>query len=395
MTVIRSRAVVALLALVVAACGRGGGEAGGHAEETHAGEGGHAEHGGEEAGADGSVELSREQVIAAGIQIGRLNPSEAGAYVTATGEIQADPDRTVTLGSSVAGRVTMARGAVGDRVRVGQALATIEAVERPAASAEIRSAEARAALARENVTREMSLFERGLAPRRDLLEAESELRQAEAELEAARLRSSALASTVATPIAGVIAERRVGIGQVVSPGDALFVVVAPEKLQAEINVYEHDVPRIRVGAAVTITASSIADREFRGRVAGVSPVIDEVTRAAKIRAVLDNPDELLRPGLFVTAAIAADGSPCDSTRVLLIPERAVCRLGDRRVVFTAVMEDDGGVRFTPRDVTVGFRAADRIAVLEGLTPENLVVLEGAFSVLSALRKGELGEGHAH
>jgi cobalt-zinc-cadmium efflux system membrane fusion protein len=384
--------VIGLLVFALSACGRGGGN-----EEA---EGGHAEHGEEgaheEAGAPGSggVELSREQIIAAGIKLERVKVEAATGFVRGTGEIHADPDRTVQLASSVAGRVTMARGAIGEHVRAGQALATVVGVEQPAVSAELKSAEARLALAEEDLKRERSLFERGLAPKRDFLAAEASARSARAELEGARLRAGAMASTISTPISGQIAERNVTIGQVVDAGTPLYVIVSPENLQAIVDLYDRDLARVRVGAEATLYSQGMAEMSVTGRVAAIGPVIDETTRTGKVRVELKDRDGRLRPGTFVSASIRVEGSAGrDSAEVMLLPAESVCRLGDRRVVFVAA-EDTHGYLFEPRDVETGFRNGDLVEIRSGVTSEDLIATEGAFSVLSALRSGELGEGHA-
>lgn len=366
-----------------------------------------AEGHGAEAAEAGGVELSRDQIVAAGIKLGRATIEAATGFVRGTGEIQSDPDRTVQLASSVAGRVAMARGAIGDDVRAGQALATVVGIEQAAVTAELKSAEARVALADEDLKRERSLFDRGLSPRRDLLAAEADARTARAELEGARLRAGALASTISTPISGQIAQRNVTVGQVVEAGTPLYVVVSPENLQAMVDLYDRDLTHVRVGAEATLFSQGMEAISVTGRVAAIGPVIDETTRTGKVRVVLNDSGSKLRPGTFISASIRVEGavrgdshartgigSNASPEGVMLVPADAVCRLGDRRVVFVA-KDDEHGYRFEAHDVETGFRNGDLVEIRRGIDKDDLVALEGAFSVLSALRSGELGEGHAH
>lgn len=373
---------IAVLA-AVAACGRDGGPVERGEEDQKAGH----------TGGDREVVLTAEQVASAGIVVAPAEVMSVSGFVRATGEIQADPDRVVHLGSTVSGRVTMARGQVGERVRPGQVLATVIAAEAATASAEITAAEARLDLAREDVLRERSLVERGISPRRDLLAAEAELRQAEAAAEASRSRAGALSSRLVAPIAGVIAERRVNVGQAVEPGEVLYTIVDPENLVAVLDVYDRDMAAVEEGAAVTITTEAMADRIFHGRVRGISPVVDETTRTAKIRVGIDDADRRLRPGIFVTAVIEAPRAGGAGDTGIVVPANAVFRLGDRHVVFVAEDEGESGVRFSTREVEEGVRLDGEVEIRRGLAPGDRIAGRGGFSILSALRAGELGEGH--
>ena len=219
-----------------------------------------------------------------------------------------------------------------------------------------------------------------------------------------------MASSIATPISGQIAERNVTVGQVVEAGAPLYLVVSPENLQAIVDVYDRDLAHVRVGAEATLFSQGMSGMSVTGRVAAIGPVIDETTRTGKVRVTLKDGGALLpgapvRPGTFVSASIRVDQTRMESSNrrdsqarlsseVMLLPANAVCRLGDRRVVFVAA-DDEHGYRFEPHDVETGFRNGDLIEIKSGVSKDDLIAIEGAFSVLSALRSGELGEGHAH
>ena len=121
----------------------------------------------------------------------------------------------------------------------------------------------------------------------------------------------------------------------------------------------------------SVKLSSLPDREFRGRVTYVYPNVDEKTRTARVRLEFENPGYFLKPGMFVSAQIAAELEPS----ALLVPDSAVLRSGEKNTVFVALP----GGKFDPRTVVLGLEAEhDQYEVISGLKEGERVVTSGQF-----------------
>ena len=176
---------------------------------------------------------------------------------------------------------------------------------------------------------------------------------------------------VAAPISGFIVEKNIVQGQMVDVGTPLYRIADLGIVWVLAQVYEQDLPFVRLGQEVVVKAASFPDREFRGRVTFIYPTVDEKTRTARVRLEFENPGYFLKPGMFVSAEIKAELG--DSA--VLVPDSAVLRSGTKNMVFVAL----AGGKFEPRDITLGVEAEDdMIQVLDGLNAGEKVVTSGQF-----------------
>lgn len=186
---------------------------------------------------------------------------------------------------------------------------------------------------------------------------------------------------VASPIDGYVMEKMVVAGQMVDAGMKLYRLVNHDTIWVQAQIYEQDLSYVRVGQDADVTIGAWPDIRFRGRVTFISPTLDEKTRTVMVRMEFHNPGHLLRPGMYATARITVEMSPS----VLLVPDMAVLRSGEKNTVFVAL--DEG--RFEPRTVVLG-RAAedDRYEVIRGLREGERVVSSGQFMLDSESRLRE-------
>jgi RND family efflux transporter MFP subunit len=176
---------------------------------------------------------------------------------------------------------------------------------------------------------------------------------------------------VSAPRDGVVAEKMVVEGQMVEAGMKLYRLVDLGTVWVQSQIYEQDLPLIRLGEEATVSLSYLPDRKFRGRVTFIYPTVDEKTRTAKVRMEFHNPGYFLKPGMFATVELAAALAPA----AVLVPDSAVLRSGEKNIVFVAL---DGG-RFEPRTVALGARSEDDLyQVLSGLSDGERVVTSGQF-----------------
>ncbi len=190
-----------------------------------------------------------------------------------------------------------------------------------------------------------------------------------AELE--RTREPTKTLRVVAPQDGFVVEKMVVKGQMVDAGMKLYRLADLSLVWVQAQVYEQDLEYVKLGQEAKVTLSSLPDREFRGRVTYVYPNVDEKTRTARVRMEFHNPGYFLKPGMFATVQVLSELAPS----VLLVPDMAVLRSGERNTVFLAL---EGG-RFEPRTVVLGPQAeSDTYQVLSGLNEGQRIVTSGQF-----------------
>jgi RND family efflux transporter MFP subunit len=190
-----------------------------------------------------------------------------------------------------------------------------------------------------------------------------------AELERTRIPKKTLRMNA--PRDGIVVEKIVVEGQMVEPGMKLYRLADLASVWIQAQVYEQDLPFIKLGQEAVVSLASLPDPKFRGRVTYIYPMLDDKTRTAKVRMEFHNPGYFLKPGMYATVEIAAELSPS----ALLVPDMAVLRSGEKNTVFLAL--EDG--HFEPRSVAIGARAEDNFyAVLGGLKEGDRVVTSGQF-----------------
>lgn len=190
-----------------------------------------------------------------------------------------------------------------------------------------------------------------------------------AELEKSGHAKKAL--SISAPRDGIVVEKVAVEGQMAEAGVRLYRLADLGTVWVQSQVYEQDLPLVRLGQEATVSLTYLADRKFRGRVTYIYPTVDEKTRTAKVRMEFHNPGYLLKPGMFTTVELEAEISPS----ALLVPDMAVLRSGEKNTVFIAL---DGG-KFEARTVAIGMRTeGDQYQVLSGLEEGERVVTSGQF-----------------
>ena len=386
-------------ATLFAACGESEADRGGSppAEPTERPE---ADHG-------ATVKLSSQQRSAAGIEVVAVATRSERAALEANGQLEPAGDRQARVGIRVAGRVASLDAKVGDVVKAGQVLARVESPELGRAMADYVAARAAATLARENAAREKLLFEKKISAEVEWKVAEAEAVKTASEVQAAENRLHALGigegglpggvghygSTVAatSPIAGIVVERPVTLGQMVVPETSMFVVMDLSEVWVMVDVFERDLAQVSVGQRVRVGITAYPGVTFDGNVAHIGAVVEPRSRAVKVRVALANGDRKLKPGMF--AQVSLSDTRGTEHEHLFIPVGAVQRGQDGPMVFVPGDEDG---EFVPRAVKTGHEANGWVAIDSGLAAGDHVVAAGSFILKSELDKESLGEsGHSH
>ncbi len=269
--------------------------------------------------------LSPDEMKEFNIQVAEAGPGKIEMVRSLPGEVKVNGNRYAHIVPRYSGIVTEVLAQVGDEVHEGQVLAVVEGDE-------------------------------SLAP-----------------------------YEMTTFISGTIIKKHMTLGEPVSRDKDSFVVADLRTVWIDITVYLRDLDLIKVGGETTVRAGSKGGT-VSGKISYVTPVVDEHTRTATARMVVDNPDGYWRPGMFVMAEIRTGEFAAE----IVVPTSAVHTLEGQSVVF--VEEHEG---FEPRPVEIGRKSGDRMEIVSGLEPGERYVSIGGFTLKAELGKDSLGDGHAH
>jgi len=204
----------------------------------------------------------------------------------------------------------------------------------------------------------------------------------------AKTRKPSKTLAVVSAADGFVVEKNVVQGQMVEAGTRLYRLADLGIVWVFAQVYEQDLPYVQLGQEAVVKLSSMPDREFRGRVTYVYPEVDERTRTAKVRLEFENPGYFLKPGMFVSAQIVSELKPS----VLLVPDSAVLRSGEKNTVFVALP----GGKFEARTVNLGQSGeSSHYEVIAGLREGERVVQSGQFMLDSESQLREAIEKMGH
>ena len=309
-------------------------------------------------GAKANVPTGPAKPVAVEVAPVKLGP--ISTRVSALGTLQAS--QSVTIQPEIAGKLVKVGFREGDRVKAGAVLVELD---RSILAAEAEQAKTMLELAEANHKRAETLAKQGTGTMRSLDESVAALQNARASVELARARLQK--ATITAPFEGVIGLSDVAVGRFMSPGDRIVNLEAIDPLKVDFRVPELFLSALRVGQPVAITVDAFPDREFRGEVYAIDPLVDIEGRAVRLRARVGNASGILRPGLFARVQLTVD----QRQNAMLLPEAALVPQGQDRFVYLVT---DGTVTFTK--VGVGERRAGEVEITDGLKPGDAVVTAG-------------------
>lgn len=273
-----------------------------------------------------------------------------------------DSNESVTIAAEVAGRVSRIGFGEGQPVARGAVLIELDdALNR----AELAQAQANLALAERNDRRAGEIAERGLiaASERDSVAATLAVNRAAVQMAQAKLAKM----RVLAPIAGVAGLRTVGVGDYVSPGQALVNLEAMNPMKLDFRLPESALPLLAPGQPLQVQVDAYPGETFVGAVYAIDPRIADSSRSIAVRARLDNASGRLKPGLFARVRLETSARQ----DALVVPEQAVFPQGEQLFVYVIA---DGKAEL--RTVKVGQREPGRAEITEGLKAGEQVAVAG-------------------
>lgn len=198
-------------------------------------------------------------------------------------------------------------------------------------------------------------------------------------------------------VTGYVVQKMVSEGQRVMPTDTLFDVADLSRVWVIADLYESDLPLVRLGTPVNVTVPYLPGRTWTGPVSWISPTVDDKTRTVKLRVEVGNADGQLKPDMYADVQLRADLGPG-----VVVPETAIVRTGERKLVF--VEQADG--KLAPREVQTGAKAERGTQILSGLAAGERVVTTANFlldsesslkAAVAAMTEAppDAGGGHKH
>lgn len=277
-------------------------------------------------------------------------------------------NETVDITANVADKVTGIHFEDGQVVAAGDVLVTLQSEE---TAASLKAAEAVLAERRLAFERAQKLESRQFTSTATLEERRAALRQAEADIQVMKARLAE--RVIRAPFGGVIGLRNISLGALVKPGDLIATLDDLSVMKVDFAVPAIYLGTLYPGLPIAATTRVFDERTFQGEIKSLASRVDPVTRSVMARAVVPNPDGMLKPGLLMTVDLLKN-----PRRAIVIPEEALVPLG--RQSFVLLVDESDGNKVVRREVKLGARRPGEVEILEGLAEGDKVVTRGTLQV---------------
>ena len=376
---------------------------------------------------------SADSVTKSGIDVDVVQERPMTDAITANGELRFNPTRVAHLSARVPGTVAFVFKAIGDKVQPGDTLAIVDAALVGQAKSQLLQATVQVKLKHNAALRMRGLTNTGAIAQKSLIEAEGNLQEAEVSLISARqsltnlgfeipstlenadpqqiaenLRfldipkslMASLPSTTSTanlipvraPFGGVVVASEVVAGEVVETTKSLFTVADPQTLWLTLNVPQEGAKYVQLGLKVRFRTDDESP-EIIGKIAWISPSIDEQTRTLRVRVVVPNTDGKLRDNTFGSGQIVLREEP----NAVVVPREAVQSIADAHFVFVRdknYFDKSAPKVFHVRQVRIGAKDDQFVELLAGVLPGEVIATKGSAVLLAQLQRSNLGAGCA-
>ncbi|MEI7995863.1 MAG: efflux RND transporter periplasmic adaptor subunit [Methylococcaceae bacterium] len=307
------------------------------------------------------------------ITVASISPQTFIATVQAPSRVEFRAKALSTVGAVVSGRLSKIDVQVGDPVKAGAPLATLESTEAAQMRSDVSRTKDELLRAEDHARRQEAMLKSGVGLEIERNEANIMLREAltdyERSVQATQLLGSGTDQSVVlrAPINGVVLRVNASIGTAVEAGAVLFELGEPGALWVVADVFENDLPLIEKGAKVELQITTLS-KPVKGHVAAVSAAMQADLRRGAVYIELDNTNLQLKPGMFARAMIEVAGP-----KRIVLPTSAIL-IKDKNQTIVYIEVSDG--EFEPRNVLIGQAHDGFVPVLEGLNAGERVVTSG-------------------
>lgn len=332
------------------------------------------------------------------LKIGNPSLIDLADRILVPSRVQVDEERTSQIGSYVTGRIINLFVILGDYVKAGQPLARITSPDLTQSQLAYLRAASRVVVTQKSLDRAHHLLAADAIPVAEVERRQSELEIAQAEWGAAsdQLRLFGMNESEIKELSkkgkilpwldikatreGYVIARNVIVGQVVQPADPLFQIADLSYVWVVGDVPEQIARDVRLEQHVEINVPAIGGTDFDGIIIFVSDTVNRLTRTVMTRVMVENPERKLKPDMLANMHITDT-----QHKTLVVPEAAIVRELNQDYVFVAISDN----QFQRVPVELGPEVADFRPVLDGLTIDQRIVMEGAFHLDSERKLAEL------
>ena len=353
------------------------------------------------------VNLSTDAIKQIGLETETVILQPFTGYLSIPAKVITNQDNEAQIGSLVQGRVHKVLVKVGDYVKAGQVLMTVEGLDVGEIKAGFLIAKAALDFTKANYERQKKLFDEKIGSQKSLLESQAEYEKALAEYKAEdkKIHSVGLSDEdvtdgnksedhtsgtlpIKSSINGIVVERNVVIGQLVDATTNAFKVINTNTVWVDGQIYEKDITKINQKTNALFTSATYQNEKFNGRIIYIGQTVDEQSRTITIRGEFSNTNNKLKPQMFGDLKIPVGAN----AKAMMIPEESVVKEAGQEYVFVQTSDSttpNGGQVFEKRIVITGISVDNWLEIKEGLREGEKVVSKGVFYLKSELKKEEI------
>jgi RND family efflux transporter MFP subunit len=339
------------------------------------------------------ISISKEQFQTMKMEIGSPLEQDFNVGVKATGKIDVPPENRVKITSFLGGYIKSTHLLIGDKIKKGQALVTLENTEFIDIQKDYIEVAEQIRYLKSEYERQKTLYDEKITSQKNYLKAESDYKRANGmyqslkkklqvlNISPAQVQKGNLTSTITiyAPIAGDVTVMNANVGMFMAPSDVILEIVDTDHLHVELAVFEKDILQVKENQNIIFTVPQASNEEFKAKVVLVGKSIEGNDRTIMIHGHLDDAiKQRLLTGMFVEATILTD-----SKKGLAIPIDALITENDKNYVLLVKNDSKADYIFEKTEVKVGAKSGDSIEVLENnkINKNSKILTKGVFDII--------------
>ncbi len=341
---------------------------------------------------ENTVELTPEQLTHAGIVTGKLELKTISSILKVNGQVDVPPENMVTISVPMGGYLQNTRLLPGTSVRKGQAIAVIQDQQYIQMQQDYLTATTKVAYLEKEYERQRDLNQSKATSDKQFQQTESEYRTQQVlarslneklrliGINPDRLDVNSISSSinVYSPINGYVSKVNVSMGKYVSPTDILFEIINPADIHLELNIFEKDINKLRVGQKILAYSNNNPDKKYNCKIVLINKDVSQ-DRSSEVHCHFDQYDKDLVPGMFMNAEIELN-----NVQAYVLPEEAILNYENKTYVFT--VKDKNQFELTP--IQTGITQNGMIEIMTERLPgfeKKTFVTKGAYALLMKLK----------
>ena len=347
---------------------------------------------------EGEIELTAQQMVEQGLKVSTVSTGVVEKLTVLPGKLVVNTDQQAHVSPNFSGHVEQVNVALGQNVQKGQILAVLSVPELIDQQANLRLAQVNLDLARQDYQREQQLWTQGISAKQDYQRAENAYRQAQINVQSTKARLNALGASgnnngqfsIKAPIAGVISQKDIVVGENVQLADQLFVIEQRKDLWLEFNLPNQFPTQLQAGQEIEFKANG-STQTYTANIQSLTSQADTQTGRLVVRAKLNAQAAELRPNVLVNVLIS---EPSEKT-ALRVQKTAIQSIEGVNSVFIVESKQKGQVHLKAQKVEIGQASSDDewLEVISGLSAGQKYIAQGSFLLKSELEKDEAGHEH--